>query len=282
MWPVWFGATVLGAKVTLDESSNAILRYTQTIYQFPLGVFGIAVATAVFPLLSRSTDDPDAFVQHLRRGLRLSLFIGLPASIGLFLVRHDILTAIYGGGTRGFPADSLDRAAAVLAGFAPAVWAYSLNHVFTRAFYARHDTRTPMLLAMAMVGLNFALNLVLIWPLREAGLAWATATSAVVQCVVLGILCARKLSVRPLDAPTIAALAWIAVAGMVMGACVWGLERVWPQAASWRGHVIRLVGCVGVGGAAYAALSLIMKLPEFKWLLHRGEAEGAGASMSFE
>ncbi len=74
MWPVWVGATMFGRTVTLDEQSNAILRYMQTIYQFPLGVFGLAVATAVIPLLSsRSSDDDATFVQHLRRGLRLSL-----------------------------------------------------------------------------------------------------------------------------------------------------------------------------------------------------------------
>jgi putative peptidoglycan lipid II flippase len=282
MWPVWVGATMFGRAVTLDVQSNALIRYTQTIYQFPLGVFGLAVATAVFPLLSRSTDDHESFVQHLRRGLRLSLFIGLPASVGLFLVRYDIIAAIYGGGRHGFDPASIDRAAAVLAGFAPAVWAYSLNHVFTRAFYARHDTRTPMILAMSMVALNFTLNLILIWPLREAGLAWSTATSAVIQCVILGVLCVRKLNVRPLDAHTIAALARILLAGLLMGACVWGLERVWTDAATWPMHIARLVGCVGTGALVYAGLGFILKLPELRWLLHRGSGAGAASAMSFD
>jgi putative peptidoglycan lipid II flippase len=282
MWPVWVGATMFGRAVTLDAQSNALIRYMQTIYQFPLGVFGLAVATAVFPLLSRATDKPEQFVEHLRRGLRLSLFIGLPASIGLFLVRYDIIATIYGGGKLGFDTASTVRAAAVLAGFAPAVWAYSLNHVFTRAFYAKHDTKTPMFLALGMVGLNFTLNLILIWPLREAGLAWSTATSAVAQCLILGLLCARRLNVRPLDPTTVGALARIVFAGLLMGGAVWGMERLWPSATTWLGHIVRLLGCVTAGAGIYAAFAVLLKLPELKWLLHRGSSAEAAAAMSFD
>ena len=100
-------------------SSNAILSYTQSLYQFPLGVFGIAVATAIFPLLSRSADDPERFADMLHRGLRLSLFIGLPASVGLVLVRHDLVGVVYSGWSEG----GIERGAMVLLGYAPAVWA---------------------------------------------------------------------------------------------------------------------------------------------------------------
>jgi len=281
MWPVWVGPTAFGLVLTLDTSSNAVLRYSQTIYQFPLGVFGIAVATAVFPLLSRSSDDSAAFVQHLRRGLRLSLFIGLPATVGLFIVREDILQVIYGGGRHGFKPDDITRAAAVLAGFAPAIWAYSLNHVFTRAFYAKGDTVTPMRLAMMAVGINFVLNCTLIWWLREAGLAWSTAISAVLQCVVLGWLCGRKLSVRPFDSATIAAMVRITVASAVMGACVWAMERFWVVPQGWRWDAVKLSAAVAVGGAVYGGLAVAMKLPELRWLLHRG-AKGDATGMSVE
>jgi len=58
----------LGIQYPLDEHSNAILSFTQRLYQFPLGVFGIAVATAIFPMLSRHADEPRHFTQTLRRG----------------------------------------------------------------------------------------------------------------------------------------------------------------------------------------------------------------------
>ncbi len=283
MWPVWVGTTMLGYTVTLDESSNAVLGYSQTIYQFPLGVFGIAVATAVFPLLSRSSDDNTLFVQHLRRGLRLSLYIGLPASIGLFLVRQDLLSVIYGGGKHAFEPEEISRAAAVLAGFAPAVWAYSLNHVLTRAFYAKGDTVTPMRLAIGAVVFNFSLNCALIWPLREAGLAWSTAISAVAQCTVLATLCGIKLRIKPFDPPTIAAMARIILASAIMGAAVWAISHFWDPGTTWRAHVLRLAAAVLTGAAAYTGLSLLLKLPEMRWLLHRGSpSAGAASGMSLD
>ncbi|HCT45480.1 MAG TPA: murein biosynthesis integral membrane protein MurJ, partial [Phycisphaerales bacterium] len=177
----------------LDASSNAILFYAQRLYQFPLGVFGIAVATAAFPALSRVAGDSVRFGEMLTRGLRLSLFIGVPASVGLLLVGEALIRVLYSGGGDGFSEAGVSRASAVLAGYALAVWAYSLNQLLTRAFYARGDTRTPMTVALGMVGVNICLNLVLIWWLREAGLAWSTAVCAVGQTVLLLWMANRKM-----------------------------------------------------------------------------------------
>lgn len=285
MWPVWIGPMMFGRAVTLDGKSNAILSYTQALYQFPLGVFGIAVATAVFPLLSRATNDNSEFAAVLRKGLRLSLFIGLPASVGLVLVRHDLVYCIYSGGEDGFTAEGVERAAAVLMGFAPGVWAYSLNHVLTRAFYAKHDTRTPMRIAIGMVGLNLALNFSLIWPLREAGLAWSTAISAGVQMGILLALTHRKLHVRPLDAETLKAFARITLAAAVMGGAVYGAMHLWPQPQGWREHAVRLGVSVAAGGAVYAGMAVVLKLAEARWLLQRAPKGGGGdprAGMGFD
>ncbi len=268
MWPVWVGATVLGVPIPLDQSSNAILSYTQTLYQFPLGVFGIAVATAVFPLLSRSADRPDDFQLHLQRGIRLSLFIGLPASVGLLLVRDDMVRVLFGGGG-SFSEEGLVRSGLVLAGFAPAIWAYSLNHVLTRAFYARGDTRTPMRLAVGAVLLNLTLNLTLVWRLGESGLAWATGISATVQCLLLLWLARRVLGVTPIDGPTRAALARLALASMLMGLCVWVVLELLPSGSGWWLRSLRLAAGVGVGALAYAAICYAMALPELRWIFER-------------
>lgn len=290
MWPIWIGATMFGRPVPLDGASNAILSYTQTLYQFPLGVFGIAVATAVFPLLSRSSDKPDEFVQHLRRGLRLSLFIGLPASVGLILVRHDLVAVIFGGGAKAFSSDGLARAAGVLLGFAPAVWAYSLNHVLTRAYYAKGNTTTPMRVAMACVALNLALNFSLIWLFREAGLAWSTATSATVQCLTLALLAPRHLGVRPFDAATWRGLGRIVLVAALMALAVLAATFAWRAAGfgddlRWWQHLVRLATSVVVGAGVYALLSRLLRLEELRWLLTRapaGTGKDGAEGMSFE
>lgn len=270
MWPVWVGPTLLGFAVPLDDRSNAVLSYSQTLYQFPLGVFGIAVATAVFPLLSRTADRPALFIEHLHRGIRLSLFIGLPASLGLVLVRHDLLAVIFGGGRHaGFSAEGLERAGWVLLGFAPAIWAYSLNHVFTRAFYARGDTTTPMRLAVRMVALNLVLNLTLIWFLGEAGLAWSTGATAIIQCTLLARLCRTKLDLPALDAPTRGAILRILGATLLMGAGVWLALWLLPDARTWPAHALRLGVGVVVGSGSYALLARVLRLPELGMLLRR-------------
>lgn len=283
MWPVWVGPTIAGVAFPLDKQSNAILSYTQTIYQFPLGVFGIAVATAIFPMLSRCADRNGEFVEVLRRGLRLSLFIGLPASAGLWLVREDLIHTALSGGEHGFSKEGVVRAAAVLAGFSPAIWAYSLNHVFTRAFYAKGDTTTPMRVAIASVALNLVLNWSLIWTLREAGMAYATAIAAIAQCAVLGYLLTRRVGVIVLNAHTLAAFVRVTIASAAMGACVWGVHRIWPGAESWWARLFRLSACCAAGVVSFGAIALVWRLPELKWLRERaprGErGDVAGVSM---
>ncbi|MHC4591043.1 MAG: lipid II flippase MurJ [Planctomycetota bacterium] len=81
-YPTTVGPTVFGFDYPLREGAMAAVSFAQRLYQFPLGVFGIAVATAIFPALARQSDDPEAFSDILRRGLRLVVFIGLPALRG--------------------------------------------------------------------------------------------------------------------------------------------------------------------------------------------------------
>lgn len=277
MWPIWVGATMLGFTYPLDETSNSILFYSTRLYQFPLGVFGIAVATAVFPLLSIAAPHADDFRAVLRRGIRLSLLIGLPASIGLVLVRHDLVALLFGGERTGFDADGLERAAAVVLGFAPGVWAYSLNHVLVRAFYARGDTSTPMRVSVAMVAVNLLLNLSLIWSLREAGLAWATSLSAVAQCAVLSFLASRRLDARPFDGKTLAAAARLTLAAVLMGLLVhWAMTlagAVLPTLGIDHGaraaRFIRVAVAVLVGVLSYSGLLLPLRAPELRWILQR-------------
>lgn len=268
-WPNWVGPTIFGYDYPLDAKSTGILFSSQRLYQFPLGVFGIAVATAVFPMLARAADEPGRFADTLRRGLRLSLFIGLPASIGLILVREDLTLVLFGGGERGFSESGVIRSSAVLLGYAVAIWAYSINHVFTRAFYAAGNTKTPMKIAIAMVAVNVVLNFTLIWPLREAGLAWSTAISAILQCMILATLCSTKLGVQPLDAHTRKALTRIIIATVLMAVGVGAFEFLWPQSQTWPGHLLAMALAAGIGVGLYTAFAVGLKLPELRWLLAR-------------
>ncbi len=263
MWPTWVGSTMLFWPVPLDERSNAVLAYSQRLYQFPLGVFGIAVATAAFPALTRLRDRREEFFGALQTAMGLSLLIALPASVGLFLVRDD-LTRVMFGGRSGFSDEGLARASTVLGAYAVGVWAYSLNHVLVRAFYASGDTRTPTRIAMASVALNLMLNLTLIWSMREAGLALSTAISQMAQSGVLFFIMHRRGARFPPDA-------WqFLFMSVCMGAVVLATIRLLPTTSSWGLSLGRLALGVASGIGAYTLLAAVITPHALAMLLRRG------------
>jgi putative peptidoglycan lipid II flippase len=284
MWPIWVGPTLLGIAYPLDDRSNIILSAAQRLYQFPLGVFGIAVATAIFPALSRhaaANASPDDFLDTLRRGLRLSFFIALPATLGLILVRTDATFVFYGSssGTRGFSAESVERSAQALGLYAAGVWAFSLNHVLARAFYARRDTSTPVRIAIACVLLGLAISLasILAGGLDESSLALSTTIAAVVQTAALAVASSRSMRLSVFNAATNSAMGRIVLAGAIMTLCVFASQRLASIASPglgitgpWLTHVISLALASLTGAASYLLAARLLRLPELRWLLQRG------------
>lgn len=256
----------------LETSAIADLAWAQRLYEFPLGIFGIAIATAIFPALAHAAAEvPEKGVDHFRtilhHGLRMTVFIGLPASVGLLLVRVPLVRIAYERGQ--FNTDDSLHVAAILVGYAPAIWAYSMNHVITRAFYAFKDSKGPLRISLAMVGLNLALNLTLVWPLGAAGLAWATAICAMLQNVLL-LRAIRSHVDHPVDRTVWVAWGRVALLTLLMAiplqVMLWGFD---PASLS-RTHSAMLLGVMLVTGAAIVlGGAWVMKLDELKWLLGR-------------
>jgi putative peptidoglycan lipid II flippase len=278
MYPNWVGPTIFGRDYPLDESSNAVLFYAQRLYQFPLGVFGIAVATAAFPALSRVANDPKRFGEMLRRGVRLSLYIGFPASIGLLIVGGPLIQVLYSGFGDGFSDEGVKRASSVLIGYSFAVWAYSLNQLYTRAFYAQGDTRTPMRIALVMVTVNISLNLVLIWWLKEAGLAWSTAICAILQMMWLAALSNRNSSdSSSLQVKAARPYMLVFVGSALMGGLIFGVSHFWALPHQWAQQAIRVLVICAIGAAFYAIWSIAWGMDELRWIGARS-TERAGTT----
>jgi putative peptidoglycan lipid II flippase len=263
-----FDNTIAGVTYPLDKQAMAVISFANRLYQFPLGVFGIAVATAIYPLLARQGNNSDSFGETVRRGIRFVLFVGVPAGIGLMIVREPLTTVILQGGN--FDMQDTDRVSFVLLGYAASVWAYALVQVLTRAFYARDEVMTPVRIAVAMVGLNLLLNLTLIWtPLREAGLAWSTSICAAIQAVVmLWVLQRRGLSLRSDGVPR--AVMQIVVLTAIMALSVWAADRMLGDSTEWWPSLIKLLVLISIGGAVYILGAMAMRMRELRWILGRG------------
>ena len=272
-WPILVGPTIALPFVAqplaypLDEASNSVLFFGQRLYHFPLGVFGIALATAVFPALSRAVNNSTVFNDTLIRGLRLSFFIGLPASVGLILVREPLIHVIYQGGA--FSAEDASRTASVLLGYAPGVWAFALIHVYTRALYAHGDTKSPVRISLVAIAANTMLNLGLIWVLQEAALAWSTTVCAIGQCAALALLCRNRWGQGETGKALFLPIVRIIGASAAMAGVVIVLDAVVPFGATWVMQGLRLAVLVATGGMTFLIICVVSRAPELGWLLER-------------
>ncbi len=193
----WLGGVAYPCK----QGAAAAVWYGERVYQFPLGLLGIAVATVIFPLLSRhaAAGRADRLGRDLTMALRLVLLGGIPAAAGLFLLAEPLARLLFE--RHNFTSADTTRAAAMIAWYAVGVWAFCAGPVLVRAFYAIGDRTTPVRVGLLAVGFNFAVNMVLIWPLGEAALAISTSMAAMFQLALLTARLARsdcRLNWRPL------------------------------------------------------------------------------------
>ncbi|MBC03360.1 MAG: murein biosynthesis integral membrane protein MurJ [Phycisphaerae bacterium] len=270
-WPTFFGPTILGHPYPLDDTAMATLGYAHRLYEFPLGVFGIAIATAIFPQLAREVGTPSAFAATIRRGIRLTIFIGVPASIGVILVRRPFAQVVLFGGA--FDADDVRKVAFVLLGYATAIWSYSATHLLVRAFYARREPMTAVRIAVAMVGLNVILNIALVFGtgLGVAGLAWSTAICAIIQTFVLLRILERRTE-RLLDGEVVRSVVETVLSSIVMLVLVMlvlaGIQPLLPG-DGWWSALVELSAATAVGVIVHLALSRWRRRPELGWALGR-------------
>ena len=168
MGPACIGAGVTQVNLLISTAlasllpggSVSYLYYADRLNQLPLGVVGIAVGTAILPPLSRQVrlGDHAGAVATQNRGLELALLLTLPAAVALAVLAQPILAVLFQRGAFG-PADTAATAAA-LAAYAAGLPAFVLVKVLAPAFFARHDTKTPVKVAIAAMAVNLVLTLV--------------------------------------------------------------------------------------------------------------------------
>jgi len=249
----------------LAIGAAARLNWAQMLYQFPLGVFATAVATAIFPSLSADAHDKDTekFKRVLRQGIVFTLLEGFPASLGLILVRYPTVRLIFQHGS--FTRDDTQWVAMSVVFYAAAIWAFSLQQVLNRAYYALHDTVTPLILSVITIAVNTAVEVPLSFTrLHEAGIAAGTLASFALQAVVMLIMLDRKAGGLGLGSLARDVLKMLIASAAMAVACL--LVQRLGQYPHGEGHLAsaeQLITLVCVGGCAYigACLLLGLRLP---------------------
>ncbi|MDP6380486.1 MAG: lipid II flippase MurJ, partial [Phycisphaerae bacterium] len=276
---------IFGREVQYPMSlgAPAVLYFGARLYMFPLGVFGIALATAVFPLFSRLAvrGDTAGFSKAVSHGVRLALFIGIPSSVGLILVCEPFIAVWLRYGrvvTDAAEAQTVARISWVVLYYSVGVWAYCVVHILTRAFYAMENIRTPRRVAMYAAGANLVLNLILVWFLREGGLALATARCAIVQVPVLWYLLGGRVGGLRVG-EVLSSAARTCVASLAMGvACLFGMTRLAPIMVESGGaglSAAQVAIGLAAGLIAFVLAAAALRMPELKEIfsLRRPEKE---------
>lgn len=164
-----------------ESGTASALYFGQRMYQFPLGVFGVALGTVLYPRLSRHAERKDGHLlqQDLLLGLQLVIGVGLPASLGLVLMAQPLASLLFQYGD--FDQFDALQTAEMIRYYGVGVFAFMAVLILNRGFYAIGDTRTPVRIGVVIVICNLLLNLAMIWWLKGKGLALATSLAAMIQ-----------------------------------------------------------------------------------------------------
>ncbi|MEN8216048.1 MAG: murein biosynthesis integral membrane protein MurJ [Pseudomonadota bacterium] len=193
MLPALFGVSVSQINLLIDTlmasflvtGSISWLYYSDRLMEFPLAIFGLALATVMLPDLSKSVaqGDMQKYSKTLDWALRWLFLILIPSMLGLIILAAPILTTLFHNGE--FSDNDVIRTSHSLIAYSVGLVGFVLIKVLASGFYSRQDTRTPVKIAVIAMVANMVLNLILIWPLAHAGLALATSLAALLNAGLL-------------------------------------------------------------------------------------------------
>ena len=262
----------------LPAGSISALFYADRLTQLPLGVIGIAVGTALLPLLSRQlrAGQNEAAMANQNRAIEFGLLFSLPSMAALWILAEPMIRVLFEHGK--FEPDDTMRTAGALVAYSVGLPAFMLIKALTPGFFAREDTRTPLYAAIVSIVVNVALNaaFVLATPLGPFGIALSSSISGWLNVVLLAIVLQRRGHWHP-DARLVSRTWRIAAATIGMGVALWvGLMILKaPLAHPDLGGVAALAAIIALGGVVYGLLGMalgVIRLSELRAALRQPRA----------
>jgi putative peptidoglycan lipid II flippase len=282
MLPAIFGSSVAQINVLiggiiaslLGVGKISYLYYSDRLMEFPLGLFGIALATVMLPTLSKqaANQSMEEFSRTLDWSMKLVVIIAVPAAIGLVLLASPLLVTLFYGGI--FARLDVDMAAISLQAFALGLIGFSFVKILAPAFFAQEDTRTPVKYGLIALAVNFVLSVVLAWYLTSigyaashAGLALATSVAAIANAWLLYRGLRQRRQLGHSAGWGLFLIRILAANAAMIGVLVW-MERPvdwWIAAGNFERIYQLIVVIVAAAGVYFATLAILgMRFSQFR------------------
>jgi len=253
-------------KYPLWDGAVSHLYYSQWLYQFPLGVLGISLATAIFPVMSidAAKNDLASLKKTINRAAKGAVFISIPAIAGLILVAKPLVSVVFQRGV--FSAVDTQETARILLFYALGLCGFFSQQILARGFYAMQDSVIPMRSALTAVMLNIFLNLSLIWFMGTAGLALSTAICSYLQVIILVVVLRKRLGNSILDglfstsAKTFSSTALM----VIVGVGIMIVMKDFPD-STWF-NLLRLAAVVPSSAGVYLVAARILDIQQLSLL----------------
>jgi putative peptidoglycan lipid II flippase len=280
MVPTMIGAAAVQVNVVLVNSNFASylgdkpiswLNYAFHFMHFPIGLFGVAIASAAMPefVRARTTGDMEGLRRAIREALGLATLLCVPAAVGLAVMGEPIIGLVYEHGR--FTAGDTAATAAALSAYAAGLAGYAGIKVLQPALLSLDDAKTPMFVALGSILVNLVANLVMVKVLGwgHVGLALSTSAVALVNCAVLAVVLRRRAGGME-GRLLLGTILRVVAAAAVMGGAAWLASRASQHLLPGRGagpRALQLVLGVGTGVLVYGALVAALKVREVNLVL---------------
>ena len=267
MIPALFGVSVSQINLLLDTfiasfletGSISWLYYSDRLLEFPLGIFGIAIATVILPALSRKhvDDQSDGFSQTMDWGVRMVCVLGIPAMLGLMVLAKPMIMVLFMRGEFGI--NDVNQASLSLLAYGGGLVNFMLIKVLAPGYYSRQDTKTPVKYGIIAMVSNMVFNIIFAWFYGYIGLAIATSLSAFINMALLyrGL---HLANVYRIYSSSFFFILRVLFAGLIMSGVVWYFLddiSLWASWDQWSrsGHLLLMIV---IGGFSYSVALLLL------------------------
>ena len=231
--------------------------------ELPLGVFAIAIGTAVLPSFSRhvAAGNMDELKSSISFSLRLMLFLTIPSTFALMALNLPIISVLFQRGA--FNTQAAIYTSQALFFYGMGLWAFSIVRVFVQSFYSLQDAKWPMRAAIIAFVINLIFSLALMYPMRHKGLALANSLSAVFNVFILSFVLRKKIG-KFLDRSFYISILKIIISGVIMIGAIMLVDYFlpWNTYANFKTRLIYLTCTIAVGAGVFFTSAYLLKSQE--------------------